>query len=166
MFEFENGWKPLERSLRPTRCQTSKLPISKLDPYHHFFIKLFWRRFSWSYFFGYLYLGIFCGSHFFGYLYLGIFVGHISLDICIWAFFWVIFLWIVVFGYFCGSYLLKQFGGHQVLLGATSNKLASTCKLWNFKLAKQELLAFAGINFFCSKFSTFFLWSKTILVAG
>ena len=152
MFEFENGWKPLERSLRPTRCQTSKLPISKLDPYHHFFIKLFWRRFSWSYS-----LDI-CIWAFF--------VGHISLDICIWVFLWVIFLWIVVFGYFCGSYLLKQFGGHQVLLGATSNKLASTCKLWNFKLAKQELLAFAGINFFCSKFLRFFLWSKTILVAG
>ena len=112
MFEFENGWKPLERSLRPTRCQTSKLPISKLDPYHHFFIKLFWRRFSWSQFFGYLYLGIiaghvsldiciwvFCGSHFFEYLYLGIFVGHNSLDICIWVQF---------FGYF----YLAIFAGH------------------------------------------------------
>ena len=111
MFEFENGWKPLERSLRPTRCQTSKLPISKLDPYHHFFIKLFWRRFSWSQFFGYLYLGTilwifllsyFCGSYFFGYLYLGIFVGHKSLDICIWVFLRVIFFGYLWFGIFAG----------------------------------------------------------------
>ena len=57
------------------------------------------------------------------------FMGHISLDICIWAFLWVTFLWIFVFGHFCGS----CFFGYVylgILLGHISLESCNWAFLW------------------------------------